>query len=217
MRETTVPSLHVITDDRPGREVLATVASALSAGAPCVQVRRKRGRDRDRLAFAVRVVRDCHAAGARCIVNDRVDLALVADADGVHLGADDLPVAAARALADAVAGPGFLVGGTARDPDTARALVTDGCDYLGVGPVHATHTKDGLPPPLGHDGLRRVTAAVDVPVVAIAGITAARVPDVLAAGAHGIAVVGAVSDAADAAAATRDLLDALAGTTAGRS
>jgi len=206
----TVPSLHVITDDRPGRDVLATVTATLSAGAPCLQVRAKHGTDRERLALASAVVTACRDAGAVCLVNDRLDLALAAGAHGVHLGADDLPVADARRLADAVAGPGFVVGGTARDPATARALVADGCDYLGVGPVHASATKDGLPAPLGLDGLRRVTEAVTVPVVAIAGITVARIPDVLAAGAHGVAVIGAVSDAADPAAATRALLDALA-------
>ncbi|GGI09461.1 thiamine phosphate synthase [Egicoccus halophilus] len=205
MRVPSFPPLHVITDDRPGRDVLATVTAALSAGAPCIQVRTKHGRDRDRLTLARAVVERCREASATCIVNDRIDLALAADADGVHLGADDLPVAVARRLVAT-----RLVGGTARDPAQARRLVAEGADYLGVGPVHATTTKDGLPAPLGLTGLRQVVQAVDVPVVAIAGITVARVAEVVEAGARGIAVIGAVADADDPATATAALLDALA-------
>lgn len=201
-----VPRLHVVTGTRPGgRDLSGVLDATLEAGAPCVQLRAKQGPDRDLLALAREVVARCHAAGAICIVNDRVDLALASDADGVHLGADDLPVAAARALA----GDRLLVGGTARDPSTARRLVAEGADYLGVGPVYATTTKDDLPPPFGPAGLAPVAAAVDVPVIAISGITADRVPEVLAAGAHGVAVVGAVAGAPDPAAATRDLLTRL--------
>lgn len=200
-----MPRLHVLTDARSGRDPRPVVAAALGAGAPAIQVRQKGWTDRDLFALAVDVVAACRDAGAVCIVDDRVDVALAAGAHGVHLGADDLPVAMARDLA----GDRLLIGGTARDPETARRLVADGADYLGVGPVHRTTTKIGLPDPLGTDGLAAVTAAVDVPVVAIAGITAARVPAVLDAGAHGVAVVGAVAGADDPAAATRELLDAL--------
>jgi thiamine-phosphate pyrophosphorylase len=202
-----VPRLHVLTDPDGGRRSLATVDTALAAGAPCIQVRRKGACDRDHLAFATEVVTRCHAVGARCIVNDRVDLALASGADGVHLGADDLPVDLARDLA----GSRLLVGGTARAPATAVALVRAGADYLGVGPVYATATKDGLPDPIGHDTLAAVVASVEVPVIAISGITAARVAEVLATGAHGVAVTGAVTGADDPGAATVALLDALAG------
>jgi thiamine-phosphate pyrophosphorylase len=201
-----VPRLHVLTDPAGGRRSLDAVDAALAAGAPCIQVRRKGASDRDHLTFATEVVGRCHAAGARCIVNDRVDLALASGADGVHLGADDLPVGLARDLA----GSRLLVGGTAREPATAVALVRAGADYLGVGPVYATATKDGLPDPIGHDTLAAVVAAVEVPVIAISGITAARVAEVLATGAHGVAVTGAVTGADDPGAATGALLDALA-------
>lgn len=200
-----VPRLHVLTDDAAPSAVLTLVDTVLGAGAPAIQVRVKDTPDPVWLSLASEVADRCRAAGAVCIVNDRADIAVAAGADGVHLGADDLPVAAARA----VVGPDLLVGATARDPEQARAAVADGADYLGVGPVHATQTKQGLPAPIGAEGLAAVTAAVDVPVLAIAGITAERVPAALAAGAHGVAVTGAVSRVDDPAGAVRELLVAL--------
>ena len=201
----TLGRLHVVTDARDGRDALAVVVAALSAGAPVIQVRAKGRTDRELFDFTVRVVRECRAAGATCLVNDRADVAVAAGAAGVHVGAEDLPVDAARA----VVGTGRLVGATARHAVYAAALVGAGADYLGVGPAHGTSTKDGLPDPLGPTGVGAVAAAIDRPVIAIGGVTAARVPDLLAAGAYGVAVVSAVSDAADPAAATRDLLRAL--------
>ncbi|HET9072337.1 MAG TPA: thiamine phosphate synthase, partial [Acidimicrobiales bacterium] len=124
----------------------------------------------------------------------------------VHLGAEDLPVARARA----VAGPGLVIGATVRDPASARAAVADGASYLGTGPAFATGTKQGLPRPIGVEGVAAVCAASDVPVIAIGGVTAERVGPLLAAGAHGVAVVGALSDAVDPRAAARSMLAALA-------
>lgn len=197
--------LHVLTDARDGRAPLQVVAAALSAGAPVVQVRAKGRPDRELYDFATRVAGLCAQAGATCIVDDRPDIAVAVGAAGTHLGASDLPLAAARR----VVGAGHLLGGTAREPVAAAALVRDGADYLGVGPAYATTTKDGLPAPLGPGGVGAVASAVQVPVMAIGGVTAARVPELLAAGAWGVAVVGAVADAADPAAAVRRLLVAL--------
>lgn len=200
-----MPRLHVLTDERV--DVLAQVDAALRGGADGIQVRLERGTDRDRLALTCEIVRACRAAGVTCLVNDRVDLCLAAGADGVHLGAHDLPVAVARRLL----GPDLLIGGTAREPQTGRRLVAEGADYLGVGPVHATTTKSGLPAPLGPAGVAAVVEAVDVPVVAISGVTPERVPALVQAGVHGVAVVGAVSRAVDPTAATRALAAALDG------
>lgn len=197
--------LHVISDARGGRDALGVVAAAVTAGAPVVQVRAKGCTDRVLYDFACRVAELCSTTGATCIVNDRVDVALAVGAAGTHLGAQDLPITAVRR----VAGPDHLVGGTARDPERAAAIVASGADYLGVGPVYSTLTKAGLPDPLGPTTIRAVAAAVDVPVIAIGGITVAQVPALLAAGAHGVAVVTAISDAPDPAAATRALLQAL--------
>lgn len=198
--------LHVLTDARGGPAALDAVRAAVAAGAPVVQVRQKGCTDRALYEFAARVAEICAAAGATCIVNDRVDVALAVGAAGTHLGADDLPVAAARR----VAGPGHLIGGTARNPQQAKELVAAGADYLGVGPAYRTTTKTGLPDPMGPAGIAAVAQAVDVPVIAISGVTAERIGELLAAGAWGVAVVEAVSGAADPAAATRRLLAELA-------
>jgi thiamine-phosphate pyrophosphorylase len=205
--DTGLGRLHVLTDAALGERAMTAVAAAVAAGAPVIQVRGKGVPDRQLFAFTRDVVELCRGAGTWCIVNDRVDIALAAGAHGTHLGADDLPVAAARR----VAGTGHLIGGTARDPETAAALVAAGADYLGVGPAYATTTKSGLPDPIGPVGVGAVARAVPVPVIAIGGVTAARVPSLTAAGAFGVAVVGAVVDAPDPGAATRTLLDALAG------
>lgn len=197
--------LHVLTDTRDGRDALQVVRAALSAGAPVVQVRSKGGTDRELHDLAERVARLCDAAGALCVVDDRLDVALAVGAAGTHLGAQDVPLAAARR----VVGPDHVLGGTAREPGAARELVAAGAGYLGVGPAFATATKAGLPDALGPEGIGAVARAVDVPVLAIGGITVERVPAVLAVGAHGVAVVAAVSEAADPAAATRALLVAL--------
>lgn len=199
--------LHVLTDARGGLAALEAVSAAAAAGAPVVQVRHKDCTDRALYDFAARVVVICAAYGTACLVNDRVDVALAVGAAGTHLGADDLPVAAVRR----VAGPDHLIGGTARNPQQARELVAAGADYLGVGPAYATKTKSGLPDPVGPAGVAAVAGAVDVPVIAIGGVTAGRVAELRAAGAWGVAVVGAVSGAPDPAAATRQLLQELDG------
>lgn len=198
--------LHVLVDS------VALADAALDGGATTLQVRLKAGTDAERYRAASVIAERCRAAGAACLVNDRADVAVAVGADGVHVGAHDLPVDAVRR----VVGPAAIVGGTARGPATARRLVDAGASYLGVGPTFATGSKDGLPEPIGLDGLRSVVQAVDVPVVAIAGITVERVDEVLAAGAWAVAVIGAVADAADPRAATRELSAAVAAATAGR-
>jgi thiamine-phosphate pyrophosphorylase len=194
--------LHVLTDARAGRHALHTATLAVQAGAPVIQLRVKGVTDRELYDLGVRLMAVCTQHNALCLVNDRVDIALAIGAHGTHLGADDLPVSAARR----VAGPGHIIGGTAREPGRAAQLVAEGADYLGVGPAYATSTKDGLPDPLGPAGIGAVARAVSVPVIAIGGITADRVRELTAAGAYGVAVVSAVSDAPDPALATRRLL-----------
>lgn len=201
-----VGRLHVLTDPRPDVDPLPAVRAALVAGADVIQVRRKGGTDRACYDVARATVAACREHGAQCIVDDRVDVALAVGADGVHLGATDLPVEVARR----VLGPDALIGGTAREPASARRLVEAGADYLGVGPLRATTTKDGLPAPLGAAGVAGVAAAVDVPVIAIGGVVLGDVAALRRAGVHGVAVTGAVVRAADPAAAVRDLLRALA-------
>jgi len=202
----TLGRLHVVTDTRPGRDPLRTVAAALDAGAPVIQVRAKGATDAELYELAGRVTDLCAAHDACCIVNDRPDVALAVDAGGAHVGRGDLPVAAARRLL----GPARVLGATARDAATAAAHEAAGASYLGVGPAYATATKAGLPAPLGPDGVGAVAGAVGIPVVAVAAVTVERVAPLLAAGAYGVAVISAVSDAEDPARATEDLLAALA-------
>ena len=192
--------LHVLVDSVPLAE------AALEGGAPTLQVRVKLGPDRRRFDTVAAIAERCRDAGATCLVNDRADFAVAAGADGVHVGIEDLPVAAVRR----VVGPGAVVGATARNPAAGRQLVDAGANYLGVGPTFVTRSKVGLPTPIGLEGVQAVAEAVAVPVIAIAGITASRVADVLAAGAWGIAVIGAVSASDDPRLATRELVTAVA-------
>jgi thiamine-phosphate pyrophosphorylase len=194
--------LHVLTDARGGRDALHTVTLAIEAGAPVVQLRVKGVSDRELYELGTRLMAVCRMHGTACIVNDRLDVALAIGAHGTHLGAGDLPVAAARR----VAGAEHIIGGTARDPVRAKQLVMEGASYLGVGPAFTTSTKDGLPDPLGPEGVGAVAHSIDVPVIAIGGVGAGRVAELRAAGAYGVAVVSEVSDAPDPAEATRRLL-----------
>jgi len=196
----------VITDARlaaPHR-VPEVVRAALEGGARSVQLRNK-GDSARALVEIGRQLRDLtRAHGALLFVNDRVDVALAVEADGVHVGPHDLPVAAVRAIAP----PGFLVGRSADDVEVARRAVADGADYIGCGTVYATTTKPDAGDVIGLDGLAKVARAVTVPVVAIGGITVERAAEIAATGAAGVAVVGAVMAAQDPAGAVGRILAA---------
>ncbi|TQL78222.1 thiamine-phosphate diphosphorylase [Stackebrandtia endophytica] len=198
--------LHIITDTRPGCDPIRVTEAALSAGAPVIQVRFE-GHYTDREAFdlAEVVAELCRAHDATCLINDRLDIALAVGAHGGHLGQRDLPVSVARRILPADA----VIGATSRDPHSARAQQRAGAGYLGVGPAHRSPTKPDLPDPLGVDRIGELARSVDIPVIAIGGVTVESVPGLLAAGAFGVAVVGAVSRAADPYAATRRLLEVL--------
>ncbi len=180
-------------------------AAAIAGGAAVVQVRVK-----DRPAGEVLEVARRTVALARgralVLVNDRADLALLAGADGVHVGDDDLPVPDARRLV----GPDLLVGRTTRTLAEARAAVAEGADHVGFGPIFPTTTKALTVPPRGLPMLREVTAALGAPVVAIGGIDASTIGEVARAGAACAAVVGAIFAAGDAAENARALAAAFA-------
>lgn len=192
-----VGRLHVITDevlqDRFDHVTLARLA--LAGGADVIQYREKRPvPDRTRLHVAAAMAQICVDAGATLIVDDRADIAAAVGA-GVHVGPTDLPVHVVRPL---VEGP---VGATANSLDVAIEI--RGADYLGVGPVYGTTSKGQAPPPrLGVPGLAEIVGAVAAPVIAIGSITPDRVSEVLAAGAHGVAVLGGVCLAKDPTEAT---------------
>lgn len=194
----------VLTDRRLAapRDVSQVVRAALAGGVRAIQLRNKGDSARE-LVEAGRSLREAtRACGALLFVNDRLDVALALEADGVHLGPHDLPVAAVRACAP----PGFLIGRSADDPDVARAAVAEGADYIGCGTVYPTTTKADAGDVIGLAGLERVARAVPVPVVAIGGITVERAAEIPATGAAGVAVVGAVMAAPDPTAAVQALL-----------
>lgn len=201
--------LHVLTDDTlvPGRTHLDVARAAIAGGADVVQLRDKIRPDEELLPLAREIAALARAAGVLFVVDDRLEVARAVDADGLHLGPDDLPVARAR--------PRWprpkLLGGSARTVERARQLVEDGCDYLGVGPVRATTTKPGLPSAIGIERVAEIAAAVDVPVVGIGGIDAAVAAALIRAGAAGVAVVSSVAAARDPETAVRELRTALDG------
>ena len=171
------------------------LARALLTVARVLQVRIKPGSALDILRAARMARLVCDEVGAKLIVNDRIDLAVAAGADGVHLGQTDLPIAEARRFA-----PKLLVGVSTHDVAQVERAVASGADYLGFGPIFETKTKDHPDPVQGIAGLRAaVAAARGTPIVAIGGIEASAVADVYAAGASAICAIRAVNHAPDVA------------------
>jgi thiamine-phosphate diphosphorylase len=197
--------LMVITDRELAqpRNVLDIVDQVLHAGAPAIQLRDKNATAAELFALARAILALTRAHGALLIVNDRLDVALAADADGVHLGPDDLPVAAARRIAP----PGFVIGYSTDDPERARAAERVGASYIGCGAVFATNTKaEAAGEQIGPAGLDRVARAVSIPVIGIGGIGPTNAASLKGTAAAGVAVVSAIMAASDPAAVTRALL-----------
>jgi len=191
--------LCVITDPglAPGRDHVAIADAALAGGADMIQLRDKTGSLRDLLPEARAIQTLCRSRGALFIINDRVDLALAADADGAHVGQEDVPAASARRLL----GPRRLLGVSTHNLAQAEAAGQVGADYIGFGPMFATGTKDTGYTPRGLDALRGIRRAVSLPILAIGGISLENVALVIQAGATAPAVISAVVAAPDIAAA----------------
>jgi len=201
--------LHVITDTvYQTRWTHAEIARlALEGGADAVQYREKRPLlTRELAADAAAVVDACRATNALAIIDDRADVAVAVGARGVHLGRHDLAVDVARQIL----GDGVIIGGTANSIEEARTVWHSPIDYLGVGPVFGTSSKANPAPVLGLPALAVIVAECPVPVIAIGNITPDRVAEVLATGAHGIAVLSGVTCAADPAAAAADYANSIA-------
>jgi thiamine-phosphate pyrophosphorylase len=170
---------------------------------------RDKGGDLRHLYQQALAIRDlCRRHGALFIVNDRLDLALAVEADGVHLGHEDLPPRLARPLLK----PGMLLGVSTHSVEEAREAESAGADYIGFGPIYPTGTKEKTRPVVGIEGIRAVKAAVKVPLLAIGGITLERVSAVMGAGADGVAVISAIVGSKDITDACRAFLQALAAT-----
>lgn len=195
--------LYIVTDRKAsrGRDHMSMVRAALDGGADVIQLRDKDLSGRDLYALAREMASLVHASRARFIVNDRLDIALAAGADGVHLGQYDLPVAAARSLSP----PSFIIGASVGSVEEALAAERDGADYIALSPVFSTPTKDDAGPGHGLEVLREIKAAVKLPVIAIGGVNAGNVTEVVAAGADGVAVISAVLGADDVEAAARSM------------
>lgn len=197
--------LYAIVDPEhtAGRPPLAVAESILAAKPAVLQLRMKRASDREIVDLAKELRAACHRAGVPFVLNDRADLARLVDADGLHLGQDDLPTGAARRIVGAMP-----LGRSTHDLAQALAAVRDGADLIGFGPVFDTATKENPDPTVGLAQLAEVARAVSVPVVGIGGITKSRVPDVAAAGAQLFAVISAIGSASDPQEAARALVDA---------
>ena len=194
--------LYVITGDHGNEvETARIVEAALEGGADVVQLRKKTMPKAEQYAIALALRRLTLLHDALFIVNDHVDIAIAADADGVHLGQDDLPPSVVRQL------PGFhgrLIGRSTHSLEQARTAMDEGADYFAVGPVFPTPTKAGRPA-VGTGLVSEVAAIAERPFVAVGGIDHDNAPAVVEAGARALAVVRAVYDAVDPAEAARRL------------
>lgn len=200
--------LYALCDDTLGLDLTVPEQAErlLEGGARVLQVRLKRTPPRQALPQIRAVVAACEARGALCLVNDRVDLCLVAGAHGVHLGDEDLPVPDARR----VLGPDAVIGATVRDAEGAARARDEGADYVGLGPIWETRTKQVPAPALGLEGFAREVASSPLPVVGIGGISLERIAGVARAGARCAAVLSDPLTAPDVAARMAALCEAFA-------
>ena len=195
--------LYAVTDPTTpaGPLLIDQVQQAIAGGVTAVQLRDKRS-PLSEVVDAGRVLRGLTSdAGVLFIVNDRVDLALALEADGVHLGQDDFPPTIARRLL----GPDKVIGVSIGSREEARPELIDAADYVGVGPMFETRTKQDAGRAVGPDRIRELRPLIDRPIVGIGGITIENAAQVIAAGADGIAVVAAIFGAADIAMSSRKL------------
>lgn len=186
-----------------GRTALAVLDQVLAAGVGIVQLREKDLADRDLYELAQEYRRRTEAAGALLIIDDRVDIALAAGADGVHLGQADLPVAAARRIA-----PDLIVGASTHSLEEARAAQEAGAGYVNIGPIFPTATKPDAVV-LGVEAIRHITPHLRIPWSTMGGINGGNIAQVVAQGARHPAVMSAVTAAADITAAARTLRKAI--------
>ncbi len=194
--------VYLVTDDTlPDDEIINTVEQALRGGVRCVQLRDKRRPMREVYRLAARLRALTSRMGAGLIINDRIDLTLAVAADGVHIGQDDMPPRDARRLV----GPQRVLGVSADSPERARRAVAEGADYLGVGHVFGSISKEKPDAPIGVQGLSEVCATARVPVVAIGAITTENAAEAIDGGASSVAVVSSVSRAEDPEATAREL------------
>ncbi len=199
---TRLPShFYAMIDPAGGHEPVMLAETMLEAGARIMQLRLKDAPGRDFLAAARAIAEMCRKRGATLIVNDRVDIAILTGAHGVHLGQTDLPLDAARRII----GNDRMIGISTHNVEQARAAEDGGADYIGFGPMYPGGLRNNAAGK-GLDELRAIRAAVKIPIVAIGGITEARVAETLAAGADAVAIITDVVHAPDVGAKVRSIL-----------
>lgn len=207
-----MPSLEsrllLVTDRQQtkGRPLVSVLAQALKAGRPSIQLRERDLCAKELLALADEIQQLTGPRGVQLVINDRLDVALSLEGAGVHLRSNSLPVSVARRLI----GPRRVLGASVHSVKEAVEADAGGADYIVLGPIYDTPSKQRYGPPLGLSALEGAARAVRVPIVGIGGVTAARARDMRLAGAFGVAVVTAVLSADDVEGATRALLDAVA-------
>lgn len=202
-------SLYVITDSvlSRGRSHEAVLRQALAGGANVIQLRDKQASNRELYRLGLTLQELARQHHAKLIINDRLDVALAVDADGLHVGQDDLPAKTARRLL----GPRKILGVSVENGEQARQAELDGADYVAIGPIYeARGSKSDAGAPVGPKAIAEVRHATRLPLVAIGGIKRHHIPEVIAAGADGIAVISAVVSAPDPETAARELADDLA-------
>jgi thiamine-phosphate pyrophosphorylase len=204
--------------ERAGSRSLPEIAALVAPAATLVQLRDKHGSTRAMVELARAIHATLAPAGVPLLINDRVDVALAAGAGGVHIGQDDMDAADARRIL----GPTAIIGLSLKTIAQADAAPIAHLDYVAIGGVFVTQSKDNPDPPVGLDGFRAILAAVrrrapSMPVTAIAGIDAGNAASIIAAGADGVAVISALLLAGDPAQAARDLRAIVDGATAKRS
>ncbi|HVB77409.1 MAG TPA: thiamine phosphate synthase [Candidatus Nitrosotalea sp.] len=199
--------LYAITPDAEPEVISELVQLWIGAGVRLIQLRHKSAARGRILELALELMGICRPAGVQLVVNDHLDVALAAGADGVHLGDEDLSISAARR----VAGPGFIIGASAQEPARARAAVAAGADYVGSGPAFATPLKPEKAV-IGPAGVARVQASVPVPVFAIGGVDESNLAQLRAAGVERVCVIRALASRPSAEATARRLIALLEGT-----
>ncbi len=198
-------NLYLITDRkavRSGRDLVEAVRAALEGGVRAVQLREKDLGARELYSLALPLRGLTRKFGARLLVNDRIDVALAVEADGVHLGGRSLPVSAARKIL----GPQRLIGVSTHRPAEIAAACAEGADFVTFGPVYATPSKAPYGDPVGPQRLAEACQSSKMPVFALGGVKPDRVRKVLAAGASGVAMISAILSDPDPATATRRLI-----------
>lgn len=202
-----IERLHFITCDLEHYAYVHLAEMACRGGAKWIQLRIKNKPEDECLVIATQVKAICKNFSAKLVINDYVDIAKSVDADGVHLGKEDMnPVEARKILGDQC-----IIGGTANTVEDVLQQINNGCDYIGLGPYRFTHTKEKLSPVLGLAGIQKIASrfSAQIPIIAIGSISLNDIPSLMATGIHGIAVSSAITHSSSVAQKTAEFINVI--------